>query len=108
VSEHLTGDFAPGTSPQRARIRAAAMALVVEHGFEATSAAMIAARAEVTVAEFDASFADPRQCCLQVYFANIAEFDRIVFAAVDREQGWRERLRAAAYAALRYVRDRPL
>jgi AcrR family transcriptional regulator len=107
LAEHVAGDFAPATSPQRARIRAAAMALVLEHGFERTSAEMIAARAGVSVADFNRQFADPRDCCLQVYLANIAEFDRIVFAAADRERGWRRRLRAAGYAALRYVRDRP-
>jgi hypothetical protein len=40
--------------------------------------------------------------------ANIAEFDRLVFGAVERADGWLDRLRAAGWAATRYLRDRPL
>lgn len=106
--DHRSGDFARSTSPLHASIREATMALVVEQGVEDTTAEMIAKRAGVTMADFNRYFADLRDCCEHVYFANIAEFDRIVFAAADREEGWRERLRASAYAALRYVRDRPV
>jgi AcrR family transcriptional regulator len=106
--QHRAGPFALASSPERARIRAATMELVVEHGYEETTAEMVVARAGVSLAAFKRDFADLRDCCTRVYLANIDEFDRAVFGAGDRQEGWRNRLRAAAYAAARYVRDRPL
>jgi AcrR family transcriptional regulator len=82
--------------------------LVVEHGFEQTTVEMVLARAGVDRADFDREFTGLRDCCLQIYLANIAEFDRIVFGAVERHSDWRERMRTAGYAALRYFGDRPV
>src|SRR5262245_28133168 len=69
---------------------------------------MVADRAGVDRDLFEREFSDVPDCCVQVYVANIAEFDRIVFGAVDAVEGWPDRLRASAYAATRYIRDRPL
>lgn len=106
--EHRFGPFSPAVSPQRAGVRAALMELVVERGFEGTSADLVAERAGIHISTFERHFADLRDCCIQVYAANIDEFDRIVFSEVERAEGWRDRLRASAYAAVRYVDGRPV
>jgi AcrR family transcriptional regulator len=84
------------------------MQLVVERGLEETTVEMVMERAGVDRDRFDRDFSDLRDCCIKVYVANIDEFDRIVFGAADRQTGWRNRLRAAAYAAARYIQSRPL
>jgi AcrR family transcriptional regulator len=84
------------------------MTLVVERGFELTTIAAVIERARVPAALFEREFTDLADCCLQIYLANVAEFDRHVFASADGPAPWRDRLRATAYAAARYVRDRPL
>jgi AcrR family transcriptional regulator len=108
VIAHRVGPFAPAVSPDRARIRVAAIELAIAHGIPALTREMLCDHASVEGSAFDRDFTDVRACCLQVYIANIAEFDRIVFGAVERETGWPERLRVSAWSALRYVRDRPL
>jgi hypothetical protein len=45
---------------------------------------------------------------MQIYVANIDEFDRIVFGAVECTDGWPDRLRVSAYATARYLRTRSL
>jgi hypothetical protein len=69
---------------------------------------MIAESAEVRLGFFEGEFADVEACCMEIYVANIAEFDRVVFGAIDGVSGWPDRLRVAAYAASCYVRERPL
>jgi AcrR family transcriptional regulator len=102
------GPFSAAGSPARARLRDAAMELVVERGYEGVTLEMVLERAGVNGAGGSHDFADLRDLCTQIYLANIGEFDRLVFAAADRHREWRERLRAAAYTAAAYVRDRPL
>ena len=106
--DHVFGEFAAARFPARARIRTAAMQEVIEHGFGETTAAMVCERAEVPMAEFEQSFGDLGDCCIKVYLANIDEFDRIVFSAVEEAVGWRNRLRASAYAVVGYIQRRPV
>jgi hypothetical protein len=108
VIDHRYGPFAPGVSPERARIRSAVIPLAIDHGIPDLTAATICERAAVELDFFGRHFDDVPDCCTQIYVANIDEFDRIVFGAVERADGWPARLRASAYAAARYVRDRPL
>lgn len=108
MDELRLGPFAAASSPARARLRQATMELVVEHGYEGVTLEMALARAGDGSADLGRDFADIRDLCIQIYLANIGEFDRLVFAAADRHREWRERLRAAAYTAAAYVRDRPL
>ena len=84
------------------------MELVNERGFEQTTIEMVVERAGVDQATFTRDFTDLRDCCMQVYIANIEEFDRVVFEAADRHERWRDRLRAAAYAAARSIEAQPL
>ncbi len=101
------GPFAPSVSPQRARLRTAMIAVALERGLGDDGLPLVCERAAVDPADFEREFGGLRDCALRVYEANIAEFDRIVFGAVDAERSWLSRLRAAAYAALRYIAARP-
>jgi AcrR family transcriptional regulator len=105
---HRFGFFSPLHSPQRAQLRAATIALVLERGLEGASIEAICACAGFDPDEFRREFTGVRDCALAVYLANIAEFDRVLSAAVDPRDDWRTRLRATVYAAARYIRDRPL
>ncbi len=105
---HRFGPFAPSVSPARARLRVGIIELALEHGLDGVGSAALCRRADFEPAAFDREFGSVRECALQVYIANIAEFDRIVFGAVEASGGWPLRLRVSAYAALRYVAVRPL
>lgn len=105
--EHRFGPFMPGSHPERARIRRALIDAAVRSGLRAVTVEQLCAAAGVERAAFERDFASVADCAIQVYLANIDEFDRVVFGAVERAEGWPERLRAAAWAAARYIRDRP-
>ncbi len=92
---------------ERARIRAAVIEVVVERGYEATTLELVLERAGVSRAAFHRHYSDLHDCCLRIYLANIEEFDRLVLGDLDPEADWRTRLRATAYASLRYFGDRP-
>jgi AcrR family transcriptional regulator len=84
------------------------MQLVVEKGFDATSIDAVLARAEVKPADFERRFSDLRDCCMQIYLANMDDFNAVIFGAASGEGRWQDRLRAAAYAAARYIQARPV
>jgi AcrR family transcriptional regulator len=105
---HLAGPFSASISPDRARIREALMALVVDRGMAGATVDTVLGRAGVARSSFDRDFPSIGDCCLQVYLANIDEFDRVVFGELDLVEGWRRRLRTAAYSAARYVNQRPI
>jgi AcrR family transcriptional regulator len=105
--EHRFGPFAPAALPERARIRLALIDAALRRGLPAVTIDQLCREAGVERATFERDFAGVTDCATQVYLANIAEFDRRVFGAVERASGWPERLRVAAYAAARHVRDRP-
>ncbi len=92
----------------RARVRDAVMELVVERGFEETTVEMVIERAGVGPAEFESQFDDLRECCMAIYRDNIEEFNEEVFGAAAIGDRWRDRLRAAAYTAARYIDARPI
>jgi AcrR family transcriptional regulator len=106
--EHRIGPFAPRHSPARARLRAATVELVVEHGFDGVDVEALCRRAGFDRTEFERDFDGVRDCAMRVYLANIDEFDRVLAAAADPADPWRLRLRTTAYATARFVRDHPL
>ncbi len=106
--DHRFSSFSPGHSPARARLRAATIALVIERGLESVDAAALCREAGFDPAEFERDFEDVRDCAMQVYLANIVEFDRVLSAAADPADPWRDRLRATAYTAATFIRDHPL
>jgi hypothetical protein len=105
--DHRFGPFAPATSPQWARVRKVVIATGLERGLGEDGLPLICERAAVDPAAFASEFGSVRDCAMRIYEANIAEFDRIVFTAVEAQDEWLPRLRAAAYASLRYVAARP-
>ena len=106
--EHKVGPFAPDVSPERSRARIALMDLAVERGIPNVTVEMVCEKAGIEPDFFTGEFGDVHGCCQAVYIANIDEFDRIVFGAADRAEGWPDRLRVAAYATARYLRERPV
>ena len=105
--EHRFGPFSPHCSPARAQLRAAMIELVPEPGLETLSVETLCRRAAVPPAVFERDFDGIQDCALQVFLADIEEFDRALREAADPADPWRSRLRATAYAAARYVRDHP-
>lgn len=102
--------FAPGPdgSPARRRVSAAAVELVVEYGFTQITTEKLIERAGVSAAEFAGHFESAEDACIQTYDDLASEFERRVYGAYrDTLGAWRDRLRAAGYAAYRCFRDFP-
>jgi AcrR family transcriptional regulator len=91
----------------RDRIREAMLDLFVANGVEATSVEMVVERAAVDRAEFDRLFAGKDDLYLQFFYELTAAFEHDLFAAYEAQESWRDGLRAAAYYAACYFRDRP-
>ena len=94
-------------APARERIREAMVELVLQRGYEETTVEAVVELAEVDGADFARHFKGKQDCCMQIYFEYIVEFDLLVFGAVEDADPWRDRLRAAAYASARFFRDHP-
>jgi AcrR family transcriptional regulator len=91
----------------RERIAAAAIDLVLERGYEATTVEALTERAGVQPADFERHFAGKEDCVLTVVDEGVERFRAVVFSAYERHELWRDGMRAAAYAAARWVRDNP-
>jgi AcrR family transcriptional regulator len=89
------------------RLRQTVIDQVLERGYAAFDVDVALERAGFERAEFERRFSGKEDCCIKVYEANIADFDRLVFAAYAEHDTWRDGLRAAAYAAARYLREHP-
>ena len=105
--QHRFGPFAPAVNPEHARIRMALIDAALREGVQAVGVQGLCAKAGVEPQAFRSEFGSVAECATEVYLANIAEFDRVVFGTVERASGWPARLRAGAYAAARYIRERP-
>jgi AcrR family transcriptional regulator len=93
---------------QRARIREAMLDEVVANGYEGASLERVLERAGLDREAFERRFAGFDDCYMQLFDDFTAEFDRASFGAYESTEGpWRDRLRAAAYGAARYIRDHP-
>lgn len=97
----------PELGAERRRIAAAMVELVAEQGYRATTVRQLLERAGVGRADFRRSFAGKRACFLEVYEELSERFSDRVFAAFESEDEWRAGLRAAAYAAARWVGEHP-
>ena len=99
-----TTGMGAGHSEEWSRLCAALVDLSVERGYEQVSEGDVVARAGLRRADFDRYFADRQDCCLQA-FAAINEGLAAHIRGVEedhREESWRDRTRAIAYAILRY------
>jgi AcrR family transcriptional regulator len=89
------------------RIREALLDLVDERGYEDVTVTDVAAQAGVEQDEFDRRIADKEQLCVAVFEAIAGDAQGEVLAAFEAGEGWRESLRASAYAMVRFMRDHP-
>ncbi len=97
----------PSTSedPARQRIAGALIELVAEQGVEATTVAMICARAGVDRAGFDRWFHSKEDCFLRVLDEVAAELCLRATEAYARPLRWHDRIWAAAWAAMRFFQE---
>lgn len=91
----------------RARIREATLDVVLKSGYEAMTVEMVIDRAGVERADFDAMFTGKDQLYLTLFEEITREYEAELDAAFAKHEVWRESLRAAAYAAARFIRDHP-
>jgi AcrR family transcriptional regulator len=82
---------------------------VGERGFAGSSAELVAAQAGLDPEAFDRHFRDLRDCCSQIYSEISGDLTKVVFDAISESgaRSWRDRLRAAGYAAARYLNEHP-
>jgi AcrR family transcriptional regulator len=89
------------------RVSRALVDLCYERELAEISVADICERAGAERAEFDARYADLEDCFTQTYEEMADEFLGRVTSAFEAEQGWRNQLRAAAYATLAHLEEDP-
>lgn len=92
---------------ERERIREAMLDLVTSQGYAATTVGHALEHAQVGRAGFKRLFSGKRDCFLRVYDEEAERFSRCVFDAFESEGEWRDGLRAAAYAAARWIGEHP-
>jgi AcrR family transcriptional regulator len=86
---------------------AAVVAVFAERGFPAARIEEMVARAGVDRAEFDRLFDDKEDAAARVTEAYVDDFERKVGRAYASAPLWPDSLRAAAYAATRWIREFP-
>jgi AcrR family transcriptional regulator len=107
VEEAAALDGASDPRTERERIREAMVDLIAAQGYQATTIEQVLRRASVNLAAFERLFDDVEDCFLQVYDELAQDFGSRVFDAFESEPEWRDGLRAAAYAAARWIREHP-
>jgi AcrR family transcriptional regulator len=86
------------------RLREALLDLCTERGYEKLELPELLGRAEVDEAAFSQLYPDLDACFAAVLSEIYGEFFARAQQAVAGQSGWRHRLRATAYALLRYLR----
>jgi AcrR family transcriptional regulator len=86
------------------RLREALLDLCLERGYANLALDELLQRAEVDQAAFNRHYADLDACFAAVLGEIYAEFFARATEAVAGQSGWRDRMRATAYALLRYLR----
>jgi AcrR family transcriptional regulator len=95
------------SADQRQRVRAAMIDLVLERGYPQLTVPALCARAGISAAAFDRLYADLSDCFLQVYNEEVDRFLDRILSAYEGPEHWRDKLRAAAYALARFIRENP-
>lgn len=91
----------------RERICEAMLDLVTSQGYEETSIEEIVEKAGATQAEFDRLFASKADCAIAVFSKYQVSIDRAIITAYESEKEWPDSLRAAGYAAARWMVENP-
>jgi AcrR family transcriptional regulator len=86
------------------RVREALLDLCVERGYKKLKLSQLLERAELDQAAFHRHYTDLDACFAAVLGEIYAEFFARAQDAVADQSGWRDRMRATAYALLRYLR----
>jgi AcrR family transcriptional regulator len=97
----------PDPDPQADPLALAVVAEVVEEGYEGASEAGLIRRAEVSPEDFHRRFESLDACALDAYERLIADFQRQVGSAFNRQGEWPTALRAAAYTCVDWMMERP-
>jgi AcrR family transcriptional regulator len=92
------------TQEEARRLREALLDLCVERGYADLRLEDVLERSGVGEAEFHRRYADLDACFAAVLGEVYAEFFARAQAAVVGQSGWRDRMRATAYALLRFLR----
>jgi AcrR family transcriptional regulator len=90
---------------EESRLREALLDLCVERGYADLKLDALLERAGVAEADFRRRYADLDACFAAVLGRVYGEFFSRAQKAVEGEVGWRDRMRATAYALLRFLRS---
>lgn len=93
--------------PVRARIAAAMVSLVGNHGYAQTSVEMVCEQARTRRSHFDRCFAGKEDCFLSLHDEVAAEFCERVTAAYAGASSWHDRVWAAGWATMRFLAEDP-
>jgi len=92
---------------QRARILAAAVAVVSEVGYRGMSTARVTGRAGVSRRTFYELFEDREDCFLAVFDETIGRMAAVAGPAYEGERSWGEKVRAGLSSLLQFIGDEP-
>lgn len=92
------------TADVDSRLREALLDLCVERGYADLRLEDLLERADVDAADFHRRYPDLNSYFTAVLGQAYAEFFEVAQAAVADQAGWRDRMRATAYALLRFLR----
>lgn len=90
-----------------ARLREAMIDVVCERGYRSATVASVCSRAGVGVGDFERVLGSREDAFVQIYREETEMFLAVAAAACEAEDGWRDGLRAGAYAGARHLRDHP-
>lgn len=96
----------PDPDPYRDPLSLAVVSEVCEHG-ERASVDGVIARAGVSAADFRARYATLEDCALDTFERVIADYKRRIGQAFNSRTGWRDSMRAAAYATADFMEANP-
>jgi AcrR family transcriptional regulator len=96
--------MATTNSDEATRLREALLDLCVERGYANLQLSELLDRAGVERDDFERDYADMDACFAAVLAQIYADFFTLAREAVEGESGWRDRMRATAYALLRFLR----
>jgi AcrR family transcriptional regulator len=90
---------------ERDRVREALIALSVERGFQSLDLDDLLQGSGVDRDRFARTYSDLEDCFARIYEVQRDEFVAAVVAGFYSRQGWREQMRAAAWAMLEFLRE---
>jgi AcrR family transcriptional regulator len=94
--------------PARDRIAAATVAVIGKRGYAETSVEMICAQADTRASHFERCFAGKEDCFLSVHDEVSAALCERVSVALASTASWHDRVWAAGWEAIGFLREDPL